>query len=449
MANPTPLAGLGGLTYGEAKPFLARVVDNGVCPDDPRVIERTNEATKWLLDALIPVGGMAIYDVVASGTTVLLPKELENAIEVEIRSGTINNQTDIKQGWYDLINNFTYVDPSMQHDMPMVDQFMVPDTMDPSILRRQYDYPGLAQGSTVRVTGAKRYLPITSDNDYLIIQNLIALKLAIMALERQDINDVDNGQKYYQAAVDTLTREVKKHLLDPRNSLKRRANFEKDLATYAPGTFGWTRARLALEIPGLLAKGKSEITRMLEMAEMRLISSGMWKGTLEQFRATVVGGHIRFPTRVESVLTAKVCGQPIDVRSIFFGYLKNGPHWVDDQICACSSMLLDEGEVYDPATQTSRRQYRLVANTAEETLYVVTKLRWAKKVPSDRMVIANLEAVRLMMQGIMDEQNENWQGGPVALAAATKVLRDELNEYVGNQQHVVHIDWEPLGGEAW
>jgi len=452
MADPIPFSGQGGIRYGEAKPFLARAVDNGVCPDDERVLERTNEATKMILDALIPVGGMAIYDVQATGTTLLLPKELENAIEVEIRSGTANNQTDVKQGWYDLVNNFTYVDPSMQHDLPLVDQFLVPDPADAGVLRRQYDFPGLTQGALVRVTGAKRYLPITSDTDFLLVQNIRALKEAMYCLERSDVNDKDNSDKYYASAIKMLEAEVKKHLLDPRNSLKRRANFEKDLGMYAPGTFGWTRARIALELPGLLMKGKSEITRILEQAEMRLIGlkDGMWKGCLEQFKATVTGGHVRFPTRVESVLAAKLCGWPIDVRSIFWGYQKNGPHWLNDLICGCSSMLTDEGEVYDPASRTSRHQYLLSASTTtDESLYVVCKLRWVRKEPTDRMTIQSFEALRLMCQGIIEESNENWQAGPVALAAAQKVLDDELRGFIGGIQMIVHIDTEPLGGTTW
>jgi hypothetical protein len=36
------------------------------------VLERVNEATKMLLDAIIPVNGMATYDIIAEGTTLLL-----------------------------------------------------------------------------------------------------------------------------------------------------------------------------------------------------------------------------------------------------------------------------------------------------------------------------------------------------------------------------------------
>src|SRR5438105_5031862 len=116
---------------------------------------------------IFPVNGMATYNVVATGTVILLPKELENAIEVTLASGNVNGSVDVEQGWYELVNNFAYVDPNMQHDNPLIDNFLVPDPIDNTILRRQYTYPGLFPNSTVTVTGAKRYIPIKSNNDFL------------------------------------------------------------------------------------------------------------------------------------------------------------------------------------------------------------------------------------------------------------------------------------------
>jgi hypothetical protein len=195
----------GGITYGSVKNELATVVANGVGGANARVLGRVNEATRALLEELIPVNGMAIYDVVAtteSGKQVLLlPKELENAIEVEVLSGAqVNGQTDVTQGW-NLVTNFTYVDPASAHDNPLIDLGLVPDNVDPTILRRKYIYPGLAAGATVRVTGAKRYVPITADGDYLIVQNIRALKLAILSIERDENNALQEGEGYLQKAI--------------------------------------------------------------------------------------------------------------------------------------------------------------------------------------------------------------------------------------------------------
>lgn len=266
--------GPGGIKFGEARAALARVSHNGICVGDERVQDRTNEAMEVLLGKGIWVNTMATYDVVASGTLLLLPKELENAIEVEVlSSATVNNQTDVTQGHYDLVNQFTYVDPSTAHDNPLVDLFLKPDPDDSSILRRQYDYPGLQANATVRVTGAKRYVPITSDNDFLIIQNVPALKLGILYLELLEKNEPDMAEKYLNMAVDRLSSEVKKHQLDPRNSLKRKADYQADLINYVEGTLGKTRARLALELPGFLLKGKAEISYMVNRAVQMLVDN--------------------------------------------------------------------------------------------------------------------------------------------------------------------------------
>lgn len=275
----TIVSGIGGLTYGAVKNELATVVANGVGASDPRVLMRTNEAIKALLDELIPVNGMAIYDVDSatqvgqSAQVLLLPAELENAIEVEVLAGaSVRSQTDVTQGW-NLVSNFTYVDPANAHDNPLVDLGLYPDVVDETILRRKYAYPGLAVASTVRVTGAKRYRPITSDDDFLIVQNIRAIKLAILSIERDENNAQAEGNGYLQKAVAILEKEVRKHQLDPTNSLKRKAAYQSDLTTYAEGTLGRTRARLALELTGFLQRGKSEISYLVNRAVQMLVDN--------------------------------------------------------------------------------------------------------------------------------------------------------------------------------
>jgi hypothetical protein len=581
---------MGGLSYGAVKDQLATVVANGVGSSAPRVLMRTNEATKLILDEMIPVNGMATYDVVAtldSGNQVLLlPKELENAIEVQVLSGaTVNGQTDVTQGW-NLVTNFTYVDPSNAHDNPLIDQGLVPDGIDPTILRRKYIYPGLQSGATVRVTGAKRYVPITGDGDYLIVQNIRALKLAILSIERDENSAQAEGDGYLQKALRVLQAEVKKHQLDPTNSLKRKANYQSDLLTYDEGTLGRTRARLALEVSGMLNVGKSEITylinravqmlvdnrnqlaiagrisvhgttteivyaptnapatvlpitdynqirllvqsfiaadaapnpqnpagqvdaalaqqmqqqafelqkaqlieatelarhttyttalgvylpgsfgyvvarlalemegglqlttteleRVLSMAEMRLMEQGIWKGCLREVNATITGGEVLFPRDIETVLAADICGQPTDIRSIFFEYQQNGPG--KTSFCSCSRMFVDRGEVYFPQTGFKRRKYFYNGSSTRETQFTaVCKIRYVPKVLGDELVIKNFEALRLMSQAIMMERQEKWNDAVEAQQLAVQVLQKELEEYLGGIQHIIHVEMRGYG----
>lgn len=359
----------GGLTFGAARPALSRVVENGTCDDDPRVLSRLNEATHIALNlrdpstgaTVIPVGAMATYDITADGTELLLPPELENAIEVEVLDdGRVNRQRDVRQGFYDLVNPATYVDPLYANDNPLQDLFLHPDPDDSTVLRRKYNYPGLSANATVRVTGKKRYRPITSDDDYLIVQNLRALKLIIQGVEREENGNMAESDALFARATEALLAEIKGHQLDPLNSMKRKAAYDADLVNFSEGTFGYTRARLAFEVPGALSQGKSELTRLLEQAEMRLMDKGMWVGAIEEFEAQVVAGRILCPTRVKTILGATLCGNPLDIRSIFFKYQSNGPG-----MNHCASILHDEGEVYFKANGTKRRMYRLGGSTNE------------------------------------------------------------------------------------
>lgn len=269
-----------GLTFNDVKDDLKTVVANGACSgDDPRVMAAANEATKVLLDWLIPVGGMMTADVVSVGDTITLPPEMENAIEVEIQGNTISglNDAQIKRGWFNIVNHATYVDPAQTHDNPLVDMFMVRDEDDHHVMRRKYQYPGISDATTVRVTGAKRFVKITGGGDSLIIQNIPALKDAILYGEykRRGAGSVDDAQKYLKLAVDQLQAEVKKHLLDPMRLAKRKSEYQADLinAQYTEGTLGRTMARIALEVPGFLQRGRMEIRDLINRAVQMLVDN--------------------------------------------------------------------------------------------------------------------------------------------------------------------------------
>lgn len=575
----------GGITYGAAKVELATVVANGIGGTGPRVMPRTNEAIKAILDEMIPVNGMMTVDIVSateSGRQILLlPKEMENAIEVEVLQNlggaNVNGQDDVTQGW-NLVTNFTYVDPANAHDNPLVDLGLVPDS-DPTILRRKYWYPGLDAASTVRVTGAKRYVPITGDGDYPIVQNVRALKLVILSLERTENSAFEEGKALLQEALRILEAEVRKHQMDPTNSLKRKAAYQADLITYAEGTLGRTRARLALELRGFLMMGKAEITylvnravqmlvdnrnqlaiagrisvhgtttelvyttatsagavlawgdynqirlliqsfivtdiaqgqqspyaiqgdaamaqqmqasafdlqkaqlieaaekerhstytialsafpvgsyawtvarlalelkdglrlttaeiqRALDLAELRMMEGGLWRGTLEEFTADIVGGEVLFPVRVLGILAADVCGMPVDIRAIFFDYQKNGI----GKMCTCESKFTDLGEVYFADSGNTRRRYRFDGNTSAQTINVVAKLRWIKKQDADQMTIKNFKATRLMTQAMLLEAGEKWQEAVIAAQLSIAELEKELSDYLGGIQWNLNVD---------
>lgn len=426
----------GGLTFGASKESLRLVCDNGVDVEDDRVMRRTNEATQEILTALIPVNGMMTADIAVTGGVLLLPKEMESATFVEILSDVqVNGQTDVRQGWYDIVSQFTYMDPMAAHDNPLIDNFEVPDPLDPTVLRRSYTYPGFDAG-TVRITGPKSYQPVTSDDDYLIVQNVPALKLMIQAIEHRENLDRDGAKGYKADCLEMLTEEVKKHQMDPRRAMKRKGDYEADLRTYAQSSMGWMRARLALEVPGAMSMGKEEITRLMERAEMLALEMGTWKGTLEEFDATIFGGVVYLPARVESMLKISLCGEPIPIRSFFFNYLDNGPGNWDN---TCGGYIRDLGE--EMLSGVYRRKFAVAGDCATtspgQVMRCICKLRWVPKLPTDQMTIRNLEAIRLLADSILLQQQEKWDVAKAAKEEANQVLQDELKNYLSGIQHTV------------
>lgn len=428
--------------------MICGVVDNGVCSDDSRVLVRLNEATKIILDMMIPVGGMATYDVVTTGiagnTTdsyLLLPPQLENAIEVMVLDSSVYGDTDIREGWYEIISQSTYVDPGQQHDNPLVDQGLVPDPLDPYTLRRKFLYPGLAPNAHVRVTGAKRFIPLAQDTDFLIVQNIEAIKCVILSIERYENNDPDGAQKYRASGLEILQGEVKKHILDPRNYMRRKAAYQEDLINFPESTLGWTRANIALDIDLALRAGRMDLTWSINQMERRIMQAGLYKDCIESIRAEVVGGQVYMPINVQSVLAVSLDGRPIPIRSQFFEQLENGPG-----AFSCSDTLIDQGEVYFAAAQKFRRLYRLNADcSTTRCLTAVVKLRWLPKQPADMMVIKNYEAMRLMMTAKFLEEKEDWQNAQINQQQAFQIMEKELRDYLAGIRHTVHIQTYGFG----
>lgn len=424
--------------------MICGVVDNGVCADDPRVMVRLNEATKIILDAMLPVGGVAICNITAIDGLLILPPQMENVIEVHPleKSTRVFGNRDITQHWYEMVNNSTYMDPAQAMDNPLTDLGLNGNPNDPEDVRRIYFYPGLQPSdAVVTVVGAKRYLPITHDEDFLIVQNIEALKLIILSIERNENAAPDESVKYRQQAFQILEAEVKKHIMDPRNYMFRKAGYLEDLSTYPVNTLGWVRAQIALDLIDALRSGKRDLTWTVNQAERRIMERGAFKDTVVTIQAVVVGGAIYMPANVETVLAINLNGHPIPIRSQFFQHLDNGPG-----AFPCSNMLIDQGDKQQPGFSSPRRKYKLIANCTEGScITAVCKLRWILKKPEDMMTIKNYEALRLMTTAKFLEEKEDWQNAAINAQAAFDIMDKELRNYLGGIRHTVHIQTYGFG----
>lgn len=441
----------GGLQFKDAAPLVAGVVENGVCQDDPRVLLRLNEATKIILDTLIPVGGMATANVKAYKTILALPPVMENCIEaVPLDQNTsVRGEKDVTDYWYEIVNGSTYLDPGQQHDNPLIDHGLWPMSNDASKLVRVYEFPGLEpDNSVVTVTGAKRYVPLRQDSDYLIFQNIEVLKLMILAIERGENSMPDEAQKYRQQSLELAQAEVKKHILDPRNYMRRKAQYYDEMFSFPESTAGWTRANIALDVEDALKTGRHDLLWSINQMERRIMQRGViYKDMITHLTTTVVGGHVYFPVNVEAVLAADMEGRPIPIRSEFFQYLENGPGGRPQH-----QMLIDQGN--EMVGASIRRKYKLISDcTQGQKLSAVCLLKWIAKKPEDYMTIKNYEAMRMLMTSKFLEEKEDWKNAQSNQVSAFKILDDELKNYLNGIRFTPHIQTEGFGlgsvGNYW
>lgn len=76
---------------------------------------------------------------------------------------------------------------------------------------RRYAIPGFERedGATVTVLAKRKFIPVVSDDDDLIVTNLGALKMMAIAIEKEENNNLAEAANYEQKAVELLREELK------------------------------------------------------------------------------------------------------------------------------------------------------------------------------------------------------------------------------------------------
>lgn len=134
----------------------------------------------------------------ALGTFTELPRTTVNAF----RSIDAINKTATK-GWVRVYA----VDPTTGSESCIA--ILAPDETLPQY--RRYAIPGFenAEGSTVTVLAKRKFIPVTTDDDDLIVSNLGALKMMLIAIEKEENNNLDEATKYEEKAVGLLREELR------------------------------------------------------------------------------------------------------------------------------------------------------------------------------------------------------------------------------------------------
>ena len=224
------------VTLIEAKAALSPYVDNGVCSTDTRVTARINEAQRRLHSMRAWLGVLARYSVTVSGGQFALPAASGNISTI----GGFGLESAIKVSSTTAASGF--LTNSVQAFLADSGDILSLNFISSSSDFRTYSIEGNAP-ERVEVTGKLNYVAAVADTDLLVIDDLDALKLMILALYREENNQLDLAQALENKAVERLTVKT-----DRAIEAARRINYQTKRVNSAYGTLGYFRSKLALDL---------------------------------------------------------------------------------------------------------------------------------------------------------------------------------------------------------
>ena len=223
------------MTFGEIKSEIARVVDNGVPSTDVRVVQRVNQAQRRLHAIRAWLGTLAKYKVDVVTDIITLPHQLESIVRVEK-----NTNTNLPSGNILLCDNaYVFIHDSGE----LVPLNFVPIGSVANVIQFRIDSSVSPMPSSIVVTGKKRMVDVVNDSDELIISDLEALKLMVLALYREENNQIDMASALQAKAVEHLAYKT-----DMAVEEARRLVYQAKLSTQATNTMGYVRSKLGLDL---------------------------------------------------------------------------------------------------------------------------------------------------------------------------------------------------------
>lgn len=411
------------LTLLEAKNALSPFVDNGVCPTDSRVVARINEAQRRLHSVRAWLGVLARYSVTVSSNQFTLPSPTGNITTVAgfgLESAIRVASTTASAGF--LTNSVQAFLTDTGDVLPLN---FVPTSAD----FRTYAIEGTAP-ARVEVTGKLNYVAAVSDTDLLVIDDVDALKLMILAIYREENNQLELAQALENKAVERLTIKT-----DRAIEAARRINYQTKKASTIPNSLGDVRAKLALDLVDGLRVSDAELIDLINNAEEALFARGLWYGTIEHYRVNVTNtNEILLPTAIGTILGITMANEPTSIFDRRYDYHENGPGY-QEKDSSGYNMLIDRGEVY--VNNEWKRRYFIRDASATECVNILAKKRWIHKTKdSDKMDIRNYPALKEMVMALREadiEKSNFHENKAVAL------LQKELAEMRGGAKSQVQV----------
>lgn len=166
----------------------------------------------------------------------------------------------------------------------------------------------------VDVMGKVEWKDAVSNIDTLIVDDLDALKLMILAIWRENNGNLDISAE--------LEGRSKEHMATKTYTAvenAKRALYQNTLATAQVATRGYTRANVALTISGGDRRDDARIAKLVDDAEKRLMTRlSLWAG----HTIPVTGDYIAIPRELESAPRLTIDDAPTNMRGIVTGYVE-------------------------------------------------------------------------------------------------------------------------------
>lgn len=422
------------VTLLEAKNALYPFVDNGVCPTDSRVVSRINEAQRRLHSYRAWLGVLARYSVAVENREFTLPPTLyvgtstipaiSNVEGFGLESALRVSSTTATEGF--LTNSVQAFVTDGGSILPL--NFVQTDF-------RKYRIEGSDAPERVEITGKLNYVPATADNHLLVIDDLDALKLMLLALYREENNQLEMAQALETKAADRLALKT-----DRAVETARRLNYQTRVANEIPGSLGEFRSRFALDSAFGVKIDDAEIVNLINDAEEALFSRGTWFGTIKNFHVSVTANNeILLPTGVGAILGVCFGNKPISIFDRNYDFHENGPGYSQKDSFG-SDVLIDRGEIY--VNGQWMRKFFLRSSNNPECIEILAKKRWLRKnLDTDKLDIRNYQAVREMALSLQGA-DKNPEVSMFHENKAISILKQELAELRGSARNQFRVQAE-------
>ena len=185
------------LTLSQAKSRLNTFIDNGICSSDERVILKINEAQRRLHAYRAWLGVLAKYFITPIQNTFTLPAYSGNISTFAgfgLESALLVNTTEVS-GAQPINDVRAFV-------TPIGDLLDIVPTNTSSTIR---SYKILGEPvDKIEVTGKLNFIEAAGDTDLLVIDDLEALKLMLLAIYREENDQLESAQALEAKAVERL-----------------------------------------------------------------------------------------------------------------------------------------------------------------------------------------------------------------------------------------------------